>query len=346
MTTQHLSPLTMLLSRHTRRREFLTLVVGAAAAWPLAARAQQPSDKLRRVGILMPFPASDPDVQARVRAFKQELHRLGWLEGSKIEFDERWTTDNMELVRSNAASLLERKPDVVVAIGGRVIPILKQMTRSVPIVIAGTVDPVGTGMVGSLAHPGENITGFSLTVVSIIGKFLELLKQIAPNLSRVSLIYNPDNPSTAFFKHQFESAAPALAVEPIIAHIHGIGDVERAVKEMARSPNGGLLFAPDVTVTALREQVVALVARSRLPAIYSEPAIVKSGGLASYSADRIELFRRAASYVDRILRGEKAGDLPVQEPTTYEFVVNLKTAKTLGLEIPDKLLALANEVIE
>jgi len=336
----------MLLSRHTRRREFLTLVVGAAAAWPLAARAQQPSDKLRRVGILMPFPASDPDVQARVRAFKQELHRLGWLEGSKIEFDERWTTDNMELVRSNAASLLERKPDVVVAIGGRVIPILKQMTRSVPIVIAGTVDPVGTGMVASLAHPGENITGFSLTVVSIIGKFLELLKQIAPNLSRVSLIYNPDNPSTAFFKRQFESAAPALAVEPIIAHIHGIGDVERAVKEMARSPNGGLLFAPDVTVTALREQVVALVARSRLPAIYSEPAIVKSGGLASYSADRIELFRRAASYVDRILRGEKAGDLPVQEPTTYEFVVNLKTAKTLGLEIPDKLLALANEVIE
>src|SRR5215831_15317780 len=158
MTTQHLSPLTMLLSRHTRRREFLTLVVGAAAAWPLAA---QPSDKLRRVGILMPFPASDPDVQARVRAFKQELHRLGWLEGSKIEFDERWTTDNMELVRSNAASLLERKPDVVVAIGGRVIPILKQMTRSVPLVVM-TVDLIGTGMVASLAHPGENITGFSV----------------------------------------------------------------------------------------------------------------------------------------------------------------------------------------
>jgi putative ABC transport system substrate-binding protein len=328
-----------------KRREFITLLGGAAFVWPLAARAQ-PGDKVRRVGILMPYPAGEPDVQARVRAFKQELHRLGWVEGSKIEFDERWTTDNMELVRSNAASLLELKPDVVVAIGGRVIPILKQMTHSVPIVVAGTADPVGTGIVASLAHPGGNITGFSVFELSIIGKFLELLKQMAPSVSRVSLIYNPDNPATAFFKREFESAAPALAVEPIVAHIHGLGDIERVIEDMARSPNGGLLFAPDVTVTALRERVVALVARSRLPAIYSDPLIVKSGGLASYSTDRIALFRRAASYVDRILRGEKAGDLPVQEPTTYEFVINLKTAKTLGLEVPDKVIALANEVIE
>jgi putative ABC transport system substrate-binding protein len=326
-----------------RRREFISLL-GGAAAWPRGARAQQ-SDKLRRVGILMPYPASDPDVQERVRALKQELQRLGWIEGSKIEFDERWTTDNMELVRSNAAGLLE-KSDVVVAVGGRVIPILKQMTRSVPIVIAGTVDPVGTGMVASLAHPGGNITGFSILELSIIGKFLELLRQISPNVSRVSLIYNPDNPSTTFFKREFESAAPTLAVEPIVAHVHGLGDIERVIEDMAGSPNGGLLFAPDVTVTTLRERVVALVARSRLPAIYSDPLIVKSGGLASYSADRIALFRRAASYVDRILRGEKPGDLPVQEPTAYEFVVNLKTAKVLGLELPDKLLALANEVIE
>jgi putative tryptophan/tyrosine transport system substrate-binding protein len=327
-----------------KRREFISLLGGAAAAWPLAARAQ-PVERLRRVGILMPYPESEPDMQARVRAFKDELHRLGWIEGSKIEFDERWTTDNMELVRSNVASVVERNPDAIVAIGGRVIPVLKQMTRSVPMIVM-TVDLVGTGMVTSLAHPGENITGFSIFELSMIGKLLALLKEIAPNVSRVSLIFNPDNPSTRFFKREFENAAPALAVEPIVAHIHGLGDVERVIKEMAGSPNGGLLFGGDVTVTALREQVVALVARSRLPAIYSDPAFVKSGGLASYSADRTDMFRRTAAYVDRILRGEKAGDLPVQQPTKYEFVVNLKTAKALGLDVPDKLLALANEVIE
>ncbi len=326
------------------RRAFIALA-GAAAAWPRAARAQKPGEKLRRVGILMPYPQTEQEMQARVRAFKEELQRLGWIEGSKIEFDERWTSDNMELVRSNAASLVERNPDAIVALGGRVIPILKQTTRSVPLVVM-TVDLIGTGMVASLAHPGENITGFSLFELSMIGKYLELLKQIAPNVSRVALIYNPDNPSTAFFQREFERGAPALAVEPVIAHIHGLADVERVIDDMARSPNGALMFAPDVTVTGLRERVVALVAKSRLPAIYSDPAIVKSGGLASYSADRIDLFRRSAGYVDRILRGEKPGDLPVQQPTKYEFLVNLRTAKSLGLDLPDRLLALANEVIE
>ena len=328
-----------------RRREFITLLGGAAVAWSLAARAQ-PGEKLRRVGILMPYPENEPDIQARVRAFKQELQGLGWSEGSKIEFDERWATDNMEVVRSNAASLLERKPDAVIAIGGRVIPILKQLTRSVPIVVAGTGDPLGTGLVTSLAHPGENITGFSLLELSIIGKFLELLKQMAPNVSRVSLIFNPDNPTTRFFKQEFESVAPALAVDPIVAHIHGLGDVERAIEQRAASPNGGLLFAPDVTVTALRERIVALVARSRLPAIYSDPIMVRDGGLMSYGPDRLDIFRRAASYIDRILRGEKPGDLPVQQPTKFELVINLKTAKTLGLEVPPTLLARADEVIE
>ena len=236
-----------------RRRDFITLIGGAAAAWPLAAQAQQ----ARRVGILMPYPENEPDIQARVRAFKQELQRLGWAEGSKIEFDERWATDNMESVRSNAASLLEGKPDAVVAIGGRVIPMLKQMTRSIPIVVAGTGDPLGTGIVTSLAHPGENITGFSLLELSIIGKFLELLKQMAPNVSRVTLIFNPDNASTRFFKQEFDSAAPALGVDPMVAPIHGLVDVERAIEERATSPNGGLLFAPDVTVTALRRRILA-----------------------------------------------------------------------------------------
>ena len=327
-----------------KRREFITLL-GGAAAWPVAAHAQQPGERVRRVGILVPYPETDQEMRARVRAFKEELHRLGWVEGSKIEFDERWSTDNMELVRSNAASLVESKPDAIAALGGRVIPILKQMTRSVPLVVM-TVDLIGTGMVASLAHPGENITGFSVFELSMIGKFLEFLKQIAPNVSRVALIYNPDNPSTAFFQREFERGAPALAVEPVIAHIHGLADIKRAIDDMAQSPNGALMFAGDVTVTGLRERVVALVAESRLPAIYSDPAIVKSGGLASYSADRTDLFRRSAGYVDRILRGEKPGDLPVQQPTNYEFLVNLRTAKSLGLDLPDRLLALANEVIE
>jgi putative tryptophan/tyrosine transport system substrate-binding protein len=328
-----------------KRREFITLLGGAAAMRPLAAHAQQ-GERLHRVGILMPYPENEPDIQARVGAFKEELQRLGWIEGSKIEFDERWTTDNMEVVRSNAASLIKSKPDAVMAIGGRVIPMLKQMTRSVPIVVAGTGDPLGTGIVTSLAHPGENITGFSLLELSIIGKFLELFKQMAPNVSRVTLIFNPDNPSTRFFKQEFESAAPALAVDAIVAHIHGLTDVEHAIENRAGSPNGGLLFAPDVTVTALRERIVALVARSRLPAIYSDPIMVKDGGLMSYGPDRLDIFRRAASYIDRILRGEKPGDLPIQQPTKFELVINLKTAKALGIEVPPTLLARADAVIE
>jgi putative ABC transport system substrate-binding protein len=183
----------------------------------------------------MPYPQTEQEIQGRVRAFKEELHRLGWIEGSKIEFDERWTTDNMDLVRSNAASLVDSNPDAIIAIGGRVIPILKQMTRSVPIVVM-TVDLIGTGMVASLAHPGENITGFSFFELSMIGKFLALLKEIAPNVSRVSLIFNPDNPSTRFFQREFENAAPTLAVEPVVAHIHGLEDIERAIARMAAAP--------------------------------------------------------------------------------------------------------------
>jgi putative ABC transport system substrate-binding protein len=217
-----------------KRREFITLL-GGGAAWPLAARAQQAGERVRRVGILMPYPQTEQEIQGRVRAFKEELHRLGWIEGSKIEFDERWTTDNMDLVRSNAASLVDSNPDAIIAIGGRVIPILKQMTRSVPIVVM-TVDLIGTGMVASLAHPGENITGFSFFELSMIGKFLALLKEIAPNVSRVSLIFNPDNPSTRFFQREFENAAPTLAVEPVVAHIHGLEDIERAIARMAAAP--------------------------------------------------------------------------------------------------------------
>jgi putative ABC transport system substrate-binding protein len=328
-----------------KRREFITLVGGAAAAWPLAARAQQ-TNRMRRVGILMPFSESDTAAQARVRAFKEELRRLGWIEDSQIHFDVRWTTDNMDLVRVNAASLLELKSEVIVAAGDRVIPILKQMTSEVPIIIAASTDPVGAGLVASLAHPGGNITGFSTFEHSIIGKQLGLLKQIAPNVSRIALIYNPDNPSTAFFERSFRAAAPLLNVEPIVTPIHGITDSERAIQAIAATQNGGIIFPPDITLLALREQIVAIVARSRVPTIYSDAVFTRTGGLASYSANRVELSRRAASYVDRVLRGEKPSDLPVQLPDKYELVINLKTAKALGIEVPPGVLSIADEVIE
>jgi putative ABC transport system substrate-binding protein len=252
----------------------------------------------------------------------------------------------MDLIRANAASLLELKPDVIFALGGRVIPVLIMKTSSVPIVFPSGGDPVGTGWVKSLARPGGNITGFSSFEFSVIGKMLEILLQIAPGTSRVAFIYNPNNRNAAFYARSFERFAAPLAVAPIMVPIHGIAELEGALGNFAKSPNGALFFAPDITITALRDAFVALAAQHRLPAIYSDPVLVKSGGLLSYSPDRVDLFRRAASYVDRILRGEKPADLPVQQPTKYQLTLNLKTAKALGLEVPSALLALADEVIE
>jgi putative ABC transport system substrate-binding protein len=329
-----------------RRREFITLLGGAAVAWPLSVRAQQPAGRMRRIGILMPYAEGDPEFGVRVRAFRQELGKLGWIDGGNIQFDERWTTDNMDLVRANAANLVELNPDVIVATGGRVIPVLMQMTRSVPIVIPGASDPVGVGWVESLARPGKNITGFSSFELSIIGKMLEILKQIAPTTSRVALFYNPDNPNTAFYRRSFESSAGALTVEPIIVPIHGLADIGRTIASLAERQNTSIFFAPDVTINILRNEVTALVERHRLPAIYSDPMLARSGGLVFYGADRIDLFRRAAGYVDRILRGEKPSDLPFQQPTKYQLVINRRAATALGLELPATLLALADEVIE
>jgi ABC-type uncharacterized transport system substrate-binding protein len=301
---------------------------------------------MRRIGILMPFPPSDSEWQSRVGALRQELQRLGWTRGGNIEFDERWTTDNMDLVRTNAANLVELKPDAIVAVGGRVIPVLMQLTRSIPIIIPGAVDAVGEGFIKSLAQPGGNVTGFAIMEFSIFGKFLETLKQIAPGTSRVAMIYNPDNPSTIQFRRLFDSFAWPLSIQPIIAPIHTIADIERAIKALAEQPNGGVFFPPDFTTIALRDQVTAIVARLRLPAIYSDRLFVTSGGLVSYDADRTEIWRRTASYIDRVLRGEKPGDLPFQQPTKYQLAINLKTAKALGLAIPAGVLAVADEVIE
>jgi ABC-type uncharacterized transport system substrate-binding protein len=328
-----------------RRRDFLGVLGGAAAAWPRLARAQQ-AVRLRRIGILMPFPPSDSEWQSRVGTLRQELQRLGWTRGGNIEFDERWTTDNMDLVRTNAANLVELKPDAIVAVGGRVIPVLMQLTRSIPIILPGAVDAVGEGFIKSLAQPGGNVTGFAVMEFSIFGKFLETLKQIAPETSRVAIIYNPDNPSTVQFRHLFESFAVPLSIQPIIAPIHTIADIERAIEALAEQPNGGVFFPPDFTTLALRDQVTAIVARLRLPAIYSDRLFVTSGGLISYDADRTEIWRRTASYIDRVLRGEKPGDLPFQQPTKYQLTINLKAAKALGLTVPQTLLAIADEVIE
>jgi ABC-type uncharacterized transport system substrate-binding protein len=328
-----------------KRREFITLLGGAAATWPLAARAQQP-DRVRRIGILMPYAASDTEIQTHLRAFRQELQKLGWTEGRNIQFDEHWTGDDMDLVRANAANLLQLKPDVIFALGGRVIPVLMMKTSSVPIVFPSGGDPVGTGWVKSLARPGGNVTGFSTFEFSVVGKMMEMLLQIAPSTSRVAFIYNPDNPNAAFYARSFEGFATPLSIKPIMAPIHGIAEIERALENLVTAPNGGVFSAPDITMTALRDPVVALVARHRLPAVYPDHIFIKSGGLMSYAADRVDLFRRAASYVDRILRGEKPGDLPVQQPTKYELHINLKTAKALGLQVPPALLAMADEVIE
>jgi len=329
-----------------RRRQFITLLIsGAAATSPIAARAQQ-KERMRRIGILMPFSPTDTEVQARVRAFREELRKKGWARGVNVQFDERWTTDNMDLIRAAAANLAELTPDAILAVGGRVIPVLMQATSTVPIVVPGGADPVQRGWIKSLARPGGNVTGFALLELSVIGKMLQTLKELAPSAARVAMLYNPDNVGATFYAASFEAAAPPLGVQPILSPIHGLADIERAVVAVAGQPNGAIFAAPDVTTSALMEPIVALVTKHRLPAIYSERFAIAHGGLAFYGVDRFELYRGAASYVDRILRGEKPGDLPYQQPTKYELVINRNAASAVGLEIPPRLLFTADEVIE
>jgi putative tryptophan/tyrosine transport system substrate-binding protein len=327
-----------------RRREFISGLAGVSA-WPVAARAQQP-DRVRRIGILMPYLKSDAAVQARLLAFRQELERLGEFESRNVQFDERWATDNMDSVRAEAASLVGLNPDAIIVNGDRVIPILMKLTRSIPIVVVGTSDPIASGAAESLARPGRNVTGFSVIEFSVFGKMLETLKRIVPGISRAGMMYNPDNPVGPTFWRSFDPIAKQLAVQPIDMPIHDPAEIERAIAKLATLSNGGVLLAPDLTTLSLRPQVLAIVARYRIPAIYSDRAFATDGGLVSYGADRLEPYRQAASYVDRILHGEKAGDLPFQQPTKYQLVINLKTAKVLGLAVPEALLATADEVIQ
>jgi putative ABC transport system substrate-binding protein len=328
---------------HIRRREFI-VTLGGAAAWPLVARAQ--ADRMRRIGIVMPFTKGDSEGDSRLRAFKQELGKLGWTEGGNVQFDESWTAGNMDQLRSDAASLMASNPDVVIASGGRVVPVLMRQSRSIPIVVPGGTDPVGVGWAQSLAHPGGNVTGFTAFELPMLAKSLEILKQIAPAIVRVALIYNPDNPNSAYYRRISETASAPLAIEVIDFPIHGLPDIDRAVANLADRGNSGIFFLPDLTTNALRDDVVGLVGQRRVPAIYSDTFFVKLGGLAFYGPDRMEGFRGAAGYVDRILRGAKPGDLPFQQPTKYELRINRTTAKALGLELSPTLLSLADEVIE
>lgn len=295
---------------------------------------------------MMPFPPTNAELQTRVRAFRDELRKRGWAASLNVQFDERWTGDNMDLIRSAATNVVTLNPDVILAVGGRVLPILMELTQSIPIVNPGGADPVGRGYAESLAHPGGNVTGFAIMELSVVSKMLQTLKEISPNITRISMIYNPDNPAGALYAGAFQSAAGPLGLEATVRHIHELADIEREVALVAAQPNGGIFVPPDVTTIALAEQTVAAVAHHRVPAIYSERVFATKGGLIYYGSDRIEIYRGAASYVDRILRGEKPGDLPYQQPTKYELVINLQTAKAQGLTIPPKLLFTADEVIE
>jgi putative tryptophan/tyrosine transport system substrate-binding protein len=329
-----------------RRRDFIKVVAASAiGSRPLIARAQQPA-RSRRVGILMPYAKGDTENQAHVLAFKQELEKFGWAEGHNVQFDEHWTTDDMSLVRTHAANLMGSKPDVVVAFGGRVVPILMQLSNSIPIVLPGGGDPVRSGYAKTLARPGGNVTGFTLFELSVIGKSVEILKQLAPSVVRVALIYNPDNPNSILYRQASEAATGPLGIGSVDAPIHGLSDIDHAITSLANERNGGIYFLPDLTTLGLRDEIVALVARHRLPAIYWHSSFVKIGGLAAYGADQTDLFRRSAGYVDRILRGEKAADLPFQQPTKYQLMINLKTANALGIKVPSELLTAADEVIE
>ncbi len=327
-----------------KRRDFIA-GLGTAAVWPLSAQPQQ-GGRVRLVGMLLPFPENNTVMQANVRVLREELAKLGWSAGGNIKFDERWTTDNMDLVRASAASLVELKPDVIFSVGDRVVPVLEQLTNSIPIVALAS-DHVGSGFVESLARPGGNITGLSVIEFSVIGKMLEILKRIAPGISHAGIIYNPDNPVGAIYSRTFEAMANQLAVQPIDLPVHGIADIGRAIGSLATQRDGGFLVPPDLTISTLRAEVTALAARQAVPAIYSHRGYVQAGGLVSYGAEfGAEFFQRAASYVDRVLRGAKPADLPIQQPTKYRLDINLKAAKALGLEIPPSVLAMADGVIE
>jgi putative tryptophan/tyrosine transport system substrate-binding protein len=327
-----------------RRRRFITLL-GGAAAWPLAARAQQPSG-MRRVGVLMALYADDPAGQARIGAFQEGLQQLGWIVGRNVRIDTRWGANDPDRSRRNAVELVALAPDVILAGGSVNMGSLLQATRAVPIVFVLVPDPVGAGYVDSLARPGGNTTGFVPFEYGISGKWLELLKEIAPGMTRVAVLRDPNIGTGTSQFAVIQALAPSLRVEVNPVNMRDAGEIERAITAFARSTNGGLIVTASPLTAIHRDLLVTLAARHKLPTVYYERLFVAAGGLISYGPDLADQYRRAAGYVDRILKGEKPADLPVQAPTKYELVINHQTARTLGLDVPATLLARADEVIE
>jgi putative tryptophan/tyrosine transport system substrate-binding protein len=328
-----------------RRRQFISLLGVAAASYPFAARAQ-PSERMRRVGVLMSTTAEDTEGQARFAAFLQGLRQSGWAVPGNLQIDTRWGSGDADRIRKYAAELLALAPDVILASGGAVAGLLLQATRTVPIVFTLTPDPVGAGFVKSLAHPGGNATGFTSIEYEMSGKWLELMREIAPGVTRVAVLRDPTVPAGIAQFAVLQSAASSLGIELSAIGGRDAPEIEGAVTEFARSSNGGLIVLGSAVTVLHRDLIITLAARTALPAVYPGSYFVSAGGLISYSADSTDPHRRAAGYVDRILRGDKPANLPVQNPIKYELVVNLKTAKSLGLKIPDRLLAIADEVIE
>ena len=328
-----------------QRRKLITLLGGAAAAWPLAARAQQ-TGPVRHIGVLNSGP-EDPENLDRMKALEAGLRELGWIDGRNLKIDYRWPPADANSIRTQAAELVATRPELIVAIATTGLASVQQATRTIPIVFNSVTDPVAQGFVASLARPGGNSTGFGHWESTMGGKWLELLKETAPHLKHVAVVFNPLTATySGLFLPTMEAAARSLAMTLTVSPIHDTAEIERALAAVAAQPNGGLMLLPDSFTWSIRRQIMALAARHRLPAIYQYGHIAREGGLVAYGIDPLDVFRRTATYVDRILKGAKPADLPVQLPTKFELVVNLKTAKALGLTIPESFLVRANEVIE
>jgi putative tryptophan/tyrosine transport system substrate-binding protein len=328
-----------------KRRTFITLLGAVAAAWPLATRAQQ-GEQMRRIGVLMSFAADHPESQPRLAAFQQGLQQLGWIDGRNVRIDHYWGGADANRIRKYAAELVALAPDVILANGSVVVAPLLQTTRAVPIVFVYVPDPVGAGFVDSLARPGGNATGFIQSEYGMSAKWLELLKEIAPGMTRAAVIRDPAITAGIGQFGAIQAVAPSVGVEVTPVNVRDAGDIERAVTAFARSSNGGLIVTGSALAQVHGDLIITLAARHKLPAVYFERFFITGGGLISYGPNFVDQFRRAASYVDRILKGEKPADLPVQAPTKYELAINVKTAKALGIEVPTTLLARADEVIE
>jgi ABC-type uncharacterized transport system substrate-binding protein len=328
-----------------KRREFIT-GLGSAASWPLLARAQ--SQRIRRIGVLMGQPATDPEAEAYLSRFTQALHEVGWTAGSTVQMDVRWASPEVERIRMLAKELVALRPDVILSHGTAVTAVLQKETQTIPIVFVIVSDPVGSGFVASLPSPGGNITGFINLEAQMAGKWLELLTEIAPTIKRAAMIFNPDTAAGrgSYYRPSFEAAALSRKVEPISSPVYNDAEIETVVTSLGREPSGGLVVMPDAFTITHRAPIILLAARNNVPAIYWNSAFAREGGLLSYGVDNADIFRRSASYVDRILHDAKPADLPVQLPTTFQMILNAKTAKALGLEVSWQLQQLADEVIE